>query len=121
MITSLEVKILELKNEIKNLEERISDKKIELNEVEEELRHILISEKTNNIYIGDSLFFINEDNLIIETMLVTDSKGHLDLITLSSNEEIERGLKLNKRHLYLDSLVKDVEDERGWTLINEDD
>ena len=116
-IKNLELKISELEDEIRELKNEVSDKELTLNELKEELRYQLIAEKTNNVTIGDSLFFVDEDDLEIEMMLVSDSKGHLDLVFLTDCSHIAdsmgRGMKMNKRYLHLDSLIRDVEDYDG--------
>lgn len=116
-IKNLEMKIEEIEESIAYLKEELADKELTLNELKEELRYQLISEKTNNVTIGDSLFFIDEDALEIEMMLVSDSKGNLDLVFLTDcshiSESMGRGMKMNKKHLYIDSLIKDMEDYEG--------
>ena len=113
-IKNLELRISEVEDEVRELKNELSDKEITLSELKEELRYQLIKEKTNNVTIGDSLFFIDENDLEVEMMLISDSKGHLDLVFLTDCSHIAdsmgRGMKMNKRYLCLDSLIKDIED-----------
>lgn len=124
-IKNLELKISELGDEIRGLRSEVSDKEFTLNELKEELRYLLITEKTNNVTIGDSLFFVDECGLEIEMMLVSDSKGHLDLVFItdcsSISDSMARGMKMNKKYLHLDSLIKDVEDNEGLKFIGYDE
>lgn len=124
MKKSLEIKVLELKDEISDLEERVADKKHELREAEEELRSVTLLEKTNDVSIGDSLFFEDEDGCVLETMLVSDGKGHLDLVLLTDySHELESmviGRKLDMRHFHIDSLIQDVEDDYDWKFSPQD-
>lgn len=123
MKKNLEIKISELKTEISNLKEELSDKKIELQEAEEELRTLTRMENTNDTILGDSLFFKDEDGLVIETMLVSDSRGNLDLVMLTDcsdmSDALKRGCKLNKRFFHIDSLIKDVEDYYDWEFLSD--
>lgn len=124
MKKSLEIKILEIKNEISDLEDRVIDKKHELQEAQAELRSVTLLEKTNDISIGDSLFFEDEDGCTLETMLVSDAKGHLDLVLLTDYshalESMVIGRKLDKRYFHIDSLIQDVEDDYDWKFSPQD-
>lgn len=110
MIKELESKIETLKNEIKEHEDILYDKRLDLEETERELKMLTLQERTKNIQIGDSIFFETEDGDTIETMLISDSKDNLDLVILTNCDDIfVRGRKLNKSFFRLDSLIENVE------------
>lgn len=110
MIKTLEGKIETLKNEIKEHEDILYDKRLDLEEAERELKAFSLQERTKNIQIGDSIFFETEDGDTIETMLISDSKDNLDLVILTDCDDMFiRGRKLNKSFFYIDSLIENVE------------
>ena len=123
-IKNLEIEISKLEDEINNLDNELKDKKITLDELKKELRYHQLNEQTNNVAIGDSLFFRDEDDLEIEMMLVSDSKGHLDLVFLTDCSNIcdawARGMKLNKKYHNLNSLIEYLEDFEGLRFVGYD-
>lgn len=124
-IKNLEMQILELEDDVNHLEDKLRDKKVRLDELKQELRYWQVNEKTNNVNIGDSLFFINEDGLKIEMMLISDCKENLDLVFLTDCSYIcdawARGTKLNKKYHNLDSLIEYVEDYEGLKFLGYDE
>lgn len=120
-IKKLEEEILNLKQDIKKIDSKILNKKKLLAELECNLRHLVLRQKTANVSTGDSLFFLNKDGIEIETMLIADSRDYLDLLFLTDcrdlSDSISRGKILGKKYVYLDSLIKDVEDFEGLNFI----
>lgn len=120
-IKDLELKISDLEDELGHLKSDIKEKESLLQELQSRLKYLQISEKTNNVSIGDSLFFMDEDDLEIETMLISDSRGYLDLVFLTDCshicESMARGVKMNKKYMYIDSLIKDVETNEGLKFV----
>lgn len=120
-IKNLALEVSKLEHEINRLEDDLVHKKTSLDELKSELRYYQIKEQTNNVNIGDSLFFIDEDDLEIEMMLVSDSKGRLDLVFLTDCSDIceswARGMKMNKRHHHLSFLIEDIEEFEGLKFI----
>lgn len=124
-IKNLELKIEEIEIDIKPLKEELYEKESTLKDLQEELRYEVLMSKTNNINIGDSIVFKDLDGKYIETMLITDSKGHFDLVFLTDCSDISdsmgRGVKMDKKYLYLDSLISDVEDIYNLKFVGEDE
>ena len=124
-IKNLEIEISELENDIHYFEDELRDKKNKLDELKEELRYYQISEKTDNIDIGNSLFFINEDGVEIEMMLISDCQGNLDLVFLTDCKNISdawaRGTKINKKYRTLSSLIEYMEDYEGLKYLGYDE
>ena len=122
LIDIVEKQIKNIKKEMENLEQKLADKHHFLHSAKKELNSIIKNE--DNLFVGDILVFEDEDGFELEVRMVKNKKDNYDGLLMTNYTSIYDNLSeytlLGYNCMYIDTLVKSIESDYNFKLIDVD-